>query len=337
MATIKLNDLKKSVDNVYTNPMLREIKRLDDDRKKIIESIQRSLPSTDAINDLKNLLKHSGLPNAFKTIDGYKEYSNPLLDSIANKDYELLQKELQNTYTPYLKTSVSQALDAIGYAKKSIAELTGNSYLDVNKYSPSISSALSEMEKAQDLLNPAKLLTASIKQIETDMFQDKMDMLNERRVELPRMMEAIKIPENPMIKQNEIIIASLDVQNETLVSIGKYISSQNEKLDTQNINIEEEIKENKKSAKKAFWTAIASIFIAIVATVWAIWVSYDVYNKEDKSNNKQHQEVMKLLDNINNKSNGDIVKASDKQVEVLSAILKAIEKNSSISKINEVK
>ncbi len=336
MARLKLDDLKKSVDTAYTNPMLHELKRLEEDKKNIFEGLTGSFPATDTINDLQNLLKHSGLSDAFKTIDDYKKYSDPLLDSIVNKDYVSLQKELKNAYTPYLKTSVSQAMDAIGYAEKSIEELTGNTYLDVNKYSPSISSSLSEMAKAQDLLKPTKSLTASMKQIETDMFQDKMAMLNERRIELPRMMEAIEIPENPMIKQNEEIITSLDVQNETLVLIGQYISSQNEKLDTQNKIVEEEIKVNKESAKNALWTAIASIFIAIVATVWAIWVSYDVYNKENKSNNKQHQEVMKLLGNLNDKGNGDIVKSSDKQVEVLNAILKAMQKNNSISKVKEV-
>ena len=337
MATLKLDELKKSVDNAYANPMLHELKRLKEDKKNIVESLVGSSSAVDAINDLQNLLKNSGLQEAFKTIDDYKKYSDPLLDSIVNKDYMLLQKELNSAYTPYLKTSVSQAMDAIGYAEKSIAELTRNTYLDVNKYSPSISSALKEMEKAQDLFKPAKSLTASMKQIETDMFQDKMDMLHERRIELPRMMEAIEIPENPMIKQNEEIITSLDVQNETLISVSKYISSQNEKLDTQNKNIENEIKANKESAITAFRTAVASIFIAIFATLWAIWVSYDVYNKENQSNNKQHQEVMELLSNLNDKGNADIVKSSDKQVEVLNAILKAMQKNNSIPDTKEAK
>jgi len=178
----------------------------------------------------------------------------------------------------------------------------------------------------------SKALIEAMKKTETEMFQDKMEKLNAERLEVPRMMEPRKIPKNPMIQQNNQIIELLDLQNETLISVAKYISSQNEKLDTQNKIVEVEIKNNKKSAKQAFWTAIASIAIAILATIGAILVSYDIYKKEDKSNNMQHIELLQL---INKNDKLDLTK---KQNEILNNILKAIERQSKNNKkINKVK
>jgi hypothetical protein len=139
--------------------------------------------------------------------------------------------------------------------------------------------------------------------------------------------------------------------------MGQYISSQNEKLDTQNKIMEEEIKDNKKSVKQAFWTAVGSIAVAILATIWSIWVTYDIYDKTDKSDKDNQRTLLKHMDKnnietsiqkqtrvLNNieqtiKQNNIIYRHekinSEKQIEVLNKILKATEKNDNKSKGNK--
>lgn len=325
MAKIKLDKLKKEFDNTYKNPALKELKRLEKEKQKVLDGLAESHLPKSAISDLQNTLKSSAFQDAFKTIDDYRQYSNPLLGDIAKKDYQALQKELEKTYKPYLKKDISLTLESLSSAKDTFDKLTGSSLGGLGKYGNDISTAMRSIAENKELLEPAKKLTSSLKSLESNIFADKMDSLNERRLDLHRIHEPIKIPKNPMIEQNEKIIGQLDIQNEALTSIGTYISSQNEKLDRQNKIVEEEIKDNKESAKKAFWTAIASIFIAILATFGSIWVSYDVYNKEDTSNNLQYKE---LLQSISKNDKSDL---TIKQTKVLNKILKAMEQQNNNS------
>jgi len=311
--------LQLKLNGAYDTLHLDSLKAFEDERQKLINTSLESFHSDsiqEQVKEMQKELNSTGMQNLFSTDDSYLKYSEPILDSITSDNFQSLQKELSQTYESYLKTDVSPAMEALKYAEQSIGELHSNPYLDVNKYASSINSALalSNINK-DDLFNPAKDLTASIKKIETDMFQDKMDMLDKRRLEIPKIIEPIK---NPMIGQNKQIIELLDTQSETLVSIGKYISSQNEKLDTQNEIIKEEIKDNKVSARQAFWTAIGSIGISILATLWASWVTYDVYNKTDKSGNENQEILLEHIDKSNLKE------ISYKQVEVLNSILKVM-------------
>lgn len=323
MAKIKLDKLKKELDQKYQNPVLRELKKLEKQKQNVLDSFAGLNTPKNAISDLQTTLASSAFQEAFKTINDYEKYTNPLLDDIRKKDYVSLQKELNKALTPYIKTEAERAMEALSYTEKSLSELAKGIYPNADKYSKDISSALKSMEINNSLLEPAKSLTESMKKIETNMFQDKMEKLNAQRLEIPKMMEPIKIPKNPMIKQNEQIIELLDIQNETLVSVGKYISSQNEKLDTQNKIVEEEIGANKIAAKQAFRTAVVSIFISIVATIWGIWISYDIYNKEEISGNKQHAELLQSI-NITKKSD-----LTEKQTNILNKILMAIESQNS--------
>lgn len=325
MAKIKLDKLKKELDNKYKNPVLGELKRLEEEKQKVLDSFLGHSPSKSAISDLEHTLESSTLQAAFKTASDYTKYTNPLLEDIRKKDYQSLQEELKKSFTPYIKTEAQRAIEALGYTEKSLSELTRNVYPQADKYGADISTELKNMGINNNLLMSAKTLTESMKKIETDMFKDKMEQQNIKRLEVPRMIDTIKIPENPMIKQNTQIIELLDIQNETLVSVGQYISSQNEKLDTQNKIVEVEIKDNKKAAKQAFWTAVVSIVIAIAATTWAGWASYDIYSKEDKSSNIQHKELLKL---IKNSGELDLIK---EQTVILGKMFKAIELKSSSS------
>lgn len=316
--------LQLKLNGAYETLHLDSLKSFEDDRQKLINSSLETFHSDSVQAQIKELQKELNSPsiqNLFDTEDSYLKYSQPILDSITNNNLQSLQEKLsQSNYESYLKADVSPAMESLKFAEQSINELKNNSYLDVNKYSSSLDSALALSSINKDnLFNQAKELTSSVKKIETEMFQDKMNMLNQKRLEIPKMIEPIKIPKNPMIAQNKQIIGLLDMQSEALLSIGKYISSQNEKLDTQNEIIKEEIKDNKKSAKQAFWTAIGSIGVAVLATLWASWVTYDVYNKTDKSDSKNQEILLEHIDKSNIKEN------SKKQVEILNAILKAME------------
>ncbi|CAA6820482.1 MAG: Unknown protein [uncultured Sulfurovum sp.] len=329
--------LQLKLNGAYDMLHLDSLKTFEDDRKKLIGTSLESYYSDsiqEKIKEMKKELSSSGMQNLFDTHDNYLKYSQPILDAIKNDNLQSLQDKLEySTYESYLKADVSPAMKALKYVEESIGALKNTSYLDVDKYASSLDSVLAlNSIKKDNLLSQAKELTTSVKKIETDMFQDKMDMLNQRRVEIPKMIEPIKIPENPMIGQNKQIIELLDTQSEILVSIGKYISSQNEKLDTQNEIIKEEIKDNKSSARQAFWTAIGSIGVAVFATFLASWITYDVYTKTDNSDNKNQKILLEYMDKTS------VKESSEKQVEILNAILKSMDKgnNSLKRKVEEL-
>ena len=320
MAKIKLDKLKHQI----KNPVLKELNRFEEERKKAL------IGSTN-LSDLQKTLKSPVFQSIFKTQNDYEKYTSSTLENIATKNYQSLQKELEKSCKPYLKVDAQRAMEALGYTNKSISELTKNPYLDQDKYGSYIQDALKNIDRSFNLPESVKTLTASMKKIESDMFQDKMKKLNEQRFDISKIAtKPIKIPENPMIKQNKQIIKLLDMQNEALVSTGQYISSQNEKLDTQNKIIEEEIKHNKKSAKQAFWTAIGSIGIAILATIWSVWVTYDIYDKTDKSDNKNHKILLEHIDKNNN------IFINQKQTEVLNSIEETMKDNNTFSKDEKI-
>jgi len=314
--------LKIKLDSAYDTLGLDTLKKFEDDRKLLVNTSISEF-QTEAIQskltEIQDLVSSSSMQNLFDSKSDYLKYSESIMDTIENKHFKDLQEELSSTYESYLKTNISPAMDALKYVDNSIKELQKNdSYLDMNKYASSIASSLTfNTDVKDDLLQSAKELTSSSKKIETDMFVDKMNMLDTQRLAIPN----IKIPKNPMIGQNEKIIALLNTQSEALVSIGKYISSQNEKLDSQNEIIKEEIKDNKSSAKQAFRTAIWSIGIAILATLLGSWITYDVYKKTDKSDNENQKILLEHIDKAN------VVESNRKQVEALTNILKAIQKN----------
>lgn len=317
MAKIKIDKLKKDFEDTYKNSALKELKKLEEERRKILDTgISRE--TRNLLAGLQDTLKSDALKSTFKTADSYRQYTEPLLKDIAQNDYTALQSELKKGYKPYLKKDISMAFESLSSAKDTFSKLAGENLIGLDKYGTDISSALKSIAESKELFSASKALTSSLKSLESSNFVDKMDSLNERRLDLHRVHEPIKIPKNPMISQNEKIIGQLDIQNEALTSIGTYISSQNEKLDRQNKIVEEEIKINKKSAKSAFWTAIVSIVIAILATLWSIQVSYDVYDMENKSSSFQHKELLKLI-NKNGKPDLTI-----EQTKVLNKILKAM-------------
>ncbi|KIM11527.1 MAG: hypothetical protein KU37_04810 [Sulfuricurvum sp. PC08-66] len=185
-------------------------------------------------------------------------------------------------------------------------------------------SALESIKANEGLLNSSKVLNSALGQIDTNIFKERIFDLEEQRKLLEEKsyisqeLMNFELPKNPIydvIEQNTNIIDYLDLQNESLNEIAKYLANQNEKLDKQNNITEQQIKESEKSAKKALWIATISIFISIVATFGAIFVSYDVYKKEDISDNMQHKELLQTIDKSSD---------SSEQNRVLNELLKEI-------------
>ncbi len=333
MAKIKIDDVKKSiVGSIGDSSVLQAIEAFEKARQQVIKSIPSNKINESTIKNLKNTIGLKDFQSAFQSIKDYDHYKNIILSDLNKSSLNVLEEDLNKSYTSYLKPDIQRTLEAIGYTEKNLSELSQNAGINTENYLSQINSAVNSIQ-GDSLSKAAKSLTSSMKQIETDMFQDKIKNLTENNLRSSYAMEPIEIPESPMIGQNKQIIKLIEIQNQTLLETSQYISSQNEKLDTQNKIIDEEIKDNKQAANQAFWTAIGSITIAILATLGAIWVSYDIYTQEDASSNKQHKEVIQLLGKIMNKDNTNIdtIDNSKDQTEILKQILVEIQHQNKIN------
>lgn len=311
------DELKKA----YESPLFNEVKKLEEDRKRILESALGSSSLEHSVNDMQKVLKSTGFQDAFKTVEDYKKYTQPILEDIEKNDYEALQKELVKSYEPFLKPDISTTLKSLGIAKDSLSRIAEQA-AGLNDYSSSISQALKDIARNNDVMDASKRLTSSLRTLDTDMLHHKMDELDHRRLEIKNL-PSIDIPRNPVVEQNKRIIEQLDIQNEALTSIGSYISSQNKKLDIQNEIVKEQIEENKSSANRALWIAVISVIISIISTFGAMWVSYDVYGKENKSNDLQHKEVIQQI------KDNDTSNLSTKQIQVLNSIMRTLQQQNS--------
>lgn len=343
---MKLEDLQKQLDEVYESPTLKLIKDLEKNRSYILatSSFGEMLESKKV--EVEKLISSSSFQDMFKSSTDYINFTSPILNSLQQNSLQDLQNSISISYEPYLKPQVSETLKALAESQLKLSGYAniGNTKID-DYLGSSIKSALESIIVNENLLDSAKKLSSSLGQIDTNMFRDTISKLEEERklleVKPYQFHESmnIEIPKNPIcdvIEQNEKIISHMDLQNKSLIEIGKYLATQNEKLDQQNNITEQQIKANDKSSKKALWIAIISIVISIVVSMGSIYVSYDVYNKEEISNNVQYEELLKKIDGSN-----DIIEQNDllrqllQEVKTQNKLL--VNKNQELSKVQKSK
>ena len=191
MAKIKLDDLTKQIQN----PLLKELNRFEEER-------QKALLGTMNLSDFQKTLKSPIFQSAFKTQKDYNKYTSSMLGDIAKNNYPSLQEKLKESYKPYLGSGAKRATEALGYANKSISELTKNPYLNQDKYGSYMQDVFKNLDGSYNLPESVKTLTSSMKKIESEMFQDKMKNLDDQRFDVSKIaIKPIKIPENPMINK----------------------------------------------------------------------------------------------------------------------------------------
>ncbi|MFA6192626.1 MAG: hypothetical protein WC665_09775 [Sulfurimonas sp.] len=308
----------EQIEKASNNPMMEAIQKMEADRKTLIDNAtsqwyDSSMQRT--IKDYEETLKSAS--QAFSTIDDYASYANPLISSLELGKFKEAQEALKYIQPQYDKTYLS-ALSTIEDLKKTISSTSVQSVLPelsgLSIYEDTIKKATESIATNQSLLDATKSLSEVRHALIEDSFKQNIeDNIQANRLIEPIYFEPIRIPDNPLVKQNEKILEQNNeiiklgkLQNKSLTDISEYTQEQNKDIKKQNGYIEDqinqkdiEIEANRKTSRNTLIIAIISIVLSIVASYMSYKATYDVYEKEKQDNNDDNKV---LLEAINNKT-----------------------------------
>ena len=285
-----INKLREQLDSLSNSPIIKAIKDFENSANKILNITKISTLGQEAIK-LQKSMNNDYFKSIFKSQEEYKKLMNSINDALSIKDLSKLKKVIPLNYEKIIQPS----------------------YMDsINKY-----------KKIYNVLNTANLekicgidikeLNSQISSLNTDLFKSSLDVLNKERENITNVIPVknkstkIKFLKNPIfdvIEQNEKIIKHLDLIGKTLNQTSSYIQ-------TQNLLTQQQIDENRKSSRQAFWVAIISIFIAIAVALLNIWLS----KTSAIEINQHHKELLNALDS------SSILKQQNEQSKILEVIM----------------
>lgn len=285
-----INKLREQLDSLSNSPIIKAIKDFENSVNKISNITKISTLGQEAVK-LQKSMDNDYFKSIFKSQEEYKKLMNSVNNALSSKDLSKLKKTVPFNYEKMIQSSY---MDSINKYKKL--------YEGLNTAS---------LEKIYGI--DTKELNSQISSLNTNLFKKSLDVLNKERENItnvtPVKNESTKIefPKNPIfdvIEQNEKIIKHLDLIGKTLNQTSSYIQ-------TQNLLTQQQIDENRKSSRQAFWVALFSIFIAIVAALFNIWLS----KTSAIEINQHHKELLNALDS------SSILKQQNEQSKILEVIM----------------
>lgn len=286
-----INKLREQLDSLSNSPIIKAIKDFENSVNKISNITKISTLGQEAIK-LQKSMNNDYFKSIFKSQEEYKKLMNSINDALSIKDLSKLKKVIPLNYEKMIQPPY---MDSINKYKKL--------YEDLN------TANLEKIYRGKD----TKELNSQISSLNTNLFKNSLDVLNKERENITNVtpiknkstkIEFLKNPIFDVIEQNEKIIKHLDLIGKTLNQTSSYI--QNQILLTQ-----QQIDENRKSSRQAFWVAIISIFIAIAVALLNIWLS----KTSAIEINQHHKELLNALDS------SSILKQQNKQSKILEAIM----------------
>lgn len=222
------NRLSKDLEKAKENPVLKAVENLEENRKTILDNLSKYDKKTlqEKISKLKLNFSSPIVQSALVN----KQIADSITDSTIIKDLVDLQNSLNIGYKQYLKPEYLATQKAIDSLQQTINNPTiQSSILEASKlssYESQIRKISEAIAKNQNLFESSKGLAALSAQIANDSLKYKME--EQSKLVVPEILKRdyvpIKMPENPMIKQNEEIISlleNLQEQNNTLIQFEK--------------------------------------------------------------------------------------------------------------------
>lgn len=285
-----INKLREQLESLSNSPIIKAIKDFENSVNKISNITKISTLEQEAIK-LQKSMDNDYFKSIFKSQEEYKKLMNSINNALSSKDLSKLKKTIPFNYEKMIQSSY---IDSINKYKKLYEGLN-----------------TTNLEKIYGI--DTKELNSQISSLNTNLFKNSLDILNKERENItnvtPIKSKLIKIefPKNPIfdvIEQNEKIIKHLDLIGKTLNQTSSYIQ-------TQNLLTQQQIDENRKSSRQAFWVALFSILIAIAVALFNIWLS----KTSAIEINQHHKELLNALDS------SSILKQQNEQSKILEVIM----------------
>ena len=285
-----INKLREQLESLSNSPIIKAIKDFENSVNKISNITKISTLEQEAIK-LQKSMDNDYFKSIFKSQEEYKKLMNSVNNALSSKDLSKLKKTVPFNYEKMIQSSY---MDSINKYKKLYEGLN-----TVN------------LEKVYGI--DTKGLNSQISSLNTNLFKNSLDVLNKERENITNVtpiknkLTKIEFPKNPIfdvIEQNEKIIKHLDLIGKTLNQTSSYIQ-------TQNLLTQQQIDENRKSSRQAFWVALFSILIAIAVALFNIWLS----KTSAIEINQHHKELLNALDS------SSILKQQNEQSKILEVIM----------------
>lgn len=211
-------------------------------------------------------------------------------------DIEKLKKEaekarifLENNKLPSSE-ELSKVKEAFEQFQKtingSIIENNLSNFPNSTNYELKITEVLNSIASNKDLSQSARSLDNLGKSLASDNMKYKLD-------------EYLKV--NDKINSE---IEVVKIQNKMIVEISEYMRTQNEyadkevkALEEQNDILAKQIESNRKSSRNTMIVAILSILLSAFFSYLSYDASYDIYKKEKIENDKDNEELLKVIGN----------------------------------------
>lgn len=294
-----INKLREQLESLSNSPIIKAIKDFENSVNKISNITKISTLEQEAIK-LQKSMDNDYFKSIFKSQEEYKKLMNSINNALSSKDLSKLKKTIPFNYEKMIQSSY---IDSINKYKKLYEGLN-----------------TTNLEKIYGI--DTKELNSQISSLNTNLFKNSLDILNKERENItnvtPIKSKLIKIefPKNPIfdvIEQNEKIIKHLDLIGKTLNQTSSYIQ-------TQNLLTQQQIDENRKSSRQAFWVALFSILIAIAVALFNIWLS----KTSAIEINQHHKELLNALDS------SSILKQQNEQSKILEVIMYEIKSQNKV-------
>lgn len=285
-----INKLREQLESLSNSPIIKAIKDFENSVNKISNITKISTLEQEAIK-LQKSMDNDYFKSIFKSQEEYKKLMNSINNALSSKDLSKLKKTIPFNYEKMIQSSY---MDSINKYKKLYEGLN-----------------TTNLEKIYGI--DTKELNSQISSLNTNLFKNSLDVLNKERENITNVAPIkskstkIEFPKNPIfdvVEQNEKIIKHLDLIGKTLNQTSSYIQ-------TQNLLTQQQIDENRKSSRQAFWVALFSIFIAIMVALFNIWLS----KTSAIEINQHHKELLNALDSSN------ILKQQNEQSKILEVIM----------------
>lgn len=237
--------LSLDLGKAYDNPAIKAYMQAEEDRKALIQaSIDKwNEPSLQTkMREYAELITNPSYSIALENPDGIQGNIAKTIKAMSGKNYEDAKKALE-AFNPQMNSAYLIAQSAVEQMQKTIDSPSIQNSLsklpNLGIYESVISKAAESIAKNEDLLGSSKILAGLGTSLASDSLNYK---IAEQSKKFPEIIKTdyvpLKIPENPLPKQNAQMISILEIlkeQNDTLITINsEFLNFERSDLDIQN-------------------------------------------------------------------------------------------------------
>jgi len=221
----KANSLENTLNKLYENDTtLNYLKQYEEDRNKLLSSAWDNNISLES-EKLKDSLSNSSLKNAFSSVEDYKKYSEPILNTINTHDYDTLHKLIAEPFNTNLKNDYAQALKATDIFSNSLDKVSDLGLAKSSYYDNKLNETIEQYET--DKIKASKNLLDLAYSINNDSFESKINK-NTGLGSLSKAFESIHTPTvgtaSKILSKNKIGGALSDAFGSINTPVSKQVS-----------------------------------------------------------------------------------------------------------------